>query len=900
MIKSFHIWYILFCLLLPCFPISGQGLLFEWTKLPEKDLEPGSSGSMVLEISNQSEDSALSFRSTFILPPGWFGMSMGNEQLFTLEPGDTTHFIFTFRIPDNYETTLTTLRVKYRNDRDSLLKSFPIEIHIRKKFDLRVQKNNPREYAVAGTDLRSKYQLFNSGNTPLTLKIRSRNCLLADQKDSLFILPGEIKDLDIIISPGDHIMQNERFRYKLSFIPEEFDTVFHFYDDTEVLPNTSIKPDMYERIPSRISLNYLLRQSGDNYEGSFQGSIYGQHTLNDSAGNYIEYGLRGPDRMAYSTFGNYEEYYFKYQHPNYGIYVGDQVFQLSRLTEFGRYSRGISLNYKWKNLSTSVFSGAPRFFPGLKHESGIKTSYNFGNFLNIGTTLLHKKYDTPDSAALIPSLFFDLNIPHLHLESEVAQSFDGNQQHRAYRSSLESYIRKFRLSAGVLYAEPLFGGFFRNSGIANASFGYTMKKLSFSLNTNYTNSNPSLDTLFLSAPLSYNFMGILIYQITKQSDLRINAGRRRRKDRLSLRLFDYAENFIRLNFKQRTGNFNYRLFSEFGTTENYQLADDYQPFSYNFGGSVHYKFLQKLEMAANISYLDNQRYGRERYRNMLYGGNIYWNIDPSTNTSISYQNNYNIEDYYMTQDFFEFTFLKRPAKHHEISLSARYSKPRNRSENLLFVSTRYTYHFGLPYRQKKGRSVIKGRVTNTDGTPAEGVILRLNGRKALTDKNGEFIFNRLKKGSYLLLIDPGSIDIDITTSANVPFVIELQEGDVSHIPIILIATGNLSGKIRFPAGHASVLEKNVQDVHTVYIEITNGELRYMQTCDPEGNFRFPHLKPGSWEVKLVNAGLNNLEFDRISASVNISSNETTEVNFTARRKTKKLKITGAPVKISSR
>ncbi len=708
MTKQAYIVSLLF--LLMSLSAFGQDFDVEFIKVPNTNIPVGQTESIVIKLTNRTS-SAVELTYQLETPPQWLNLN-GAKTTIELESGAEKRVFFTFRPASSVKAGDQELKFTVSQEGHET-REFPLTLNIQKTFRVSLSNSSQISYAISGTDVMFPYTLINRGNTPTLLRLKTIGCeVLNDDPDSLYLQPGELRHLQVNVSTPSNLLYNEDKRFKLEVVSNEFDTSFVHYEKIEVYPSGKTQEDSHIKLPVRISMNYLGRGTDDDYISAFQGDIFGKGSINKEGTDVIEFHMRGPDRTQYSTFGNFEEYYIKYKTKNYGVWVGDQVLRLSRLTEFGRYVRGVSGFVKLNNTQIEASYGKARFFPYVDSESALKLTQSLGKKWEFGGGMLYKQFKETDSAAVIPMAFANYVSDHFSLETEGSYGRSGSTEGYAYRIQTAGKLKKFRYTAGILQADAFYPGFLQNSIALNSSAGYTFGRLNVSLNGSYNDRNPSLDTFFVTAPFSYSTALNLAYRIDDQTRMRLTSGQRRRKDRMSLNLFDYKEDFVRFNFNKNYEQIRVGFLSEYQWNINYLLpAEDRISKGYMIGGSFGYKIGEKLGVSTYANYLDNSRYSNERFRTVIFSLQGNWEASQRTRFGVSYQNNYDIEDYYQTQDYLDASVEQRVGQNHLFTFSGRYSKPRGQGTKQVFVNAKYTYEFGMPIRRIKGHGKVKGRLT---------------------------------------------------------------------------------------------------------------------------------------------------------------------------------------------
>ncbi len=898
MTKSFKILFIALLVLKTGFS-SAQKIRVNWADRPQKVISSGSTNTASIIVQNLSTDT-ISVKTKIDLPESWFVFSTGTS-VKNIAPTKSRVFLITYRAPNSTLAHTYPFNISVVNEKDSILKNFSQKVKIKKGFKVEIQSVTEQKMMTSGEEFSSDYEVINNSNVALDLKLKSKNAKIQGT-DTLSLKPGESRKVRMIMKSPISYQGVKNHTYGLIAESNQFDTNTVSFQNVEVYPNQKYLDDPYKRFPVEVSLNYLGREASSQVNQALQAEIFAKGSLLDSVNDKLEFRMRGPDRAQYALFGNFEEYYAKYQHPKFNIWVGDQPLTVTELTESGRYVRGISSSYRAKNVEYTGFYGKIRFFPQVKSEYGGKVEYQASNKFRIGTATLIKEYNAPDSSAIIPTIYSKYISQKLRVNSELSYGLNGDKEGYAFKVSASTSIKKFRGNASLLMADRFYPGFFTNSQVASLNLNYRFNKLSIGINSNYRNSNPQLDTFFVAAPFSYNALFNVSYRINSYSNLTLRTGQTRRLDRLERR-FDYAEFVNRLTYEQDFELWNYSVFGEYGRTNNF-LFDNENDLASNFtaGASGSFSLYSIFRISLSGIYQNTNRYNIDRENIFISSTRIFWQHGYNSRLSIGYRNRFDQEDYFQTQDQFEFLADQNFNKSHKVSLSIRYAKPRGSSSNFsVFGSARYTYTFDLPVSKKRNQGKLNGFVFNQDSTRLDEVRFRINGTKALSDENGSFVFSKLAVGTYYLTLERASLGVNQISSVAMPMKVRVTEQDpFPTVNVKIVEAGNITGNIKYPRISNSLVEKSSEKIRPVYIEINNGSERKIQQCDSLGNFSFRYLRPGKWKVRLIESTLDdNFIYTKTKIDVDVESGETKKLQFKARRKQKQLRMISPPIKLTA-
>lgn len=899
MIRNLKIIFI-FCFVFGTRILLAQDVSVKWGVRPKFVIDPGSTNSASLVVQNLSNEK-VSIKTDVDLPESWFVFSTASN-FKTIEANNSTVILLTYRAPNSTLASSYSFNITVTNDKGELIKTFSSKLKIKKGFKVDIQNISDQQLITSGEKFISEYQVINNSNVEIALKLKSKNGSI-EGPDTLNLKPGQTRRVKMTTKSPISYGGVKNHSYGLIAKSDQFDTSSVNLQNVQVYPSEKYSEDKFKRFPVDVSLNYLARESVGRLDQALQAEIFGRGSLLDSVNDKLEFKMRGPDRAQFSLFGNFEEYYAKYEHPKFKLWVGDQVLSVTELTESGRFIRGVSGSYRAKKFEYTGFYGTMRFFPQLKTEYGGKVDYFVSEKLSIGTATLFKEFNAEDSTAIVPTIYSNYRSQKFRINGEFSHGFSGDKQGSAIKLSTSAYLGKFRAAASVLAADRYFPGFFSNSQVASLNLSYRFNKLTVGINSNYRNSNPQLDTFFVAAPFAYNALATATYKLSSNSSLALRSGQTRRLDRFEPRRFDYAEFINRLTYDQEFENWNYSIFGEYGRTNNFLFENaNNLASSFTGGSSGSYSFNSEFRLSLGAVYQNSSRYGIARFENFIGYGRLFWQYGYDSRITVGYRNNYNIEDYFQTQDQFELMVDQSFNRSHKLALSVRYAKPRGiTTTKSIFANFRYIYTFDLPVGKKRNTGKVIGTVFNQDSTRIKDVRFKINNTKALTDENGVFVFSKLAKGTYFLTLERSSLGVNQISEDPMPMKLKITEQDpYPVINIKIVEAGNITGRIKYPSVGNSLTEKSSENIRPVYIEISDGKERKIQQCDSLGNFSFQYLRPGKWKVRLIESTLDdNFIYTKTKIDVDVQSGETKNLQFKARRKQKQLRMISPPIKLTA-
>ncbi len=276
--------------------------------------------------------------------------------------------------------------------------------------------------------------------------------------------------------------------------------------------------------------------------------------------------------------------------------------------------------------------------------------------------------------------------------------------------------------------------------------------------------NAELDTFFVSAPYTKSFQTFINYNIAQRAYLRVYWREFERKDRLVFDKFHYKTKSINAHFSHKIRKIDYNLLGEYGETTNFLLSENNQQTTYRGIANLGYHFNSKNSIRLTGSWSNINSFVSGDRRNITAGIYVISQITKNLRANFHVQNAYDIDDYYRNRNLMQFNIEYNFLKHHTISARSFYTLFRQYVNDPEFTATiNYTYTFGVPLKQVIKAGDIKGQITYENGDPAEGIVLSVQNKTAITDKNGEYLISTVQPGRHLLFVDRSKFEINQVT-----------------------------------------------------------------------------------------------------------------------------------------
>ncbi len=145
---------------------------------------------------------------------------------------------------------------------------------------------------------------------------------------------------------------------------------------------------------------------------------------------------------------------------------------------------------------------------------------------------------------------------------------------------------------------------------------------------------------------------------------------------------------------------------------------------------------------------------------------------------------------------------------------------------------------------------IKGQITYDNGEPAEGIVLSVQNKTAITDKNGEFLISTVQPGRHLLFVDRSKFEINQVTDIPSPIEVDVFEDQETVVNFKITTGAKLTGKISITKSGDELLKNSDVTAGGIIVELKNDFNQFRITTDNQGNFSFPLVRPGNYTFKI--------------------------------------------------
>jgi len=902
-------------LLLACiataFPQSADpGLQVQAVQAEAIQAKPITSVTLVFRVNNLTKAPHV-FDPIVELPEGW--RSVLEETPFTLEGGEEAVRLVSVIVP--VRAGAGNYRVGYSvsaSDEPSLGGRAEANVDVLLEARLAVDALDPHHLAVAGDTCRSRFLVMNQSNASLdvNLDIKSSGPNVKSDIKALRLAAGESRTVGITVATDPRLSSKLSQQIQLTVganVPGKGTVSAAAMTELEVIPRVSGKADYFDKLPAEIGF-LAIGAGGAHGYGQFR--FQGAGSLDREGNHRLDFFFRGPGRgLSRDIFYQFgfqpEEYRLGYDSRNVNVHVGDGVYSLTRLTENGNYGRGLEAGAAIGNWSIRGYLERMLVFSGTGNEKAFQLGYRPAGKIGFDLSFMARKDPQRPVASRNFSLRSQFANQNVRWNLEYSRDGSGGKGFRPANSALwleaGGTYKKLDARANIIRSGADYHGYYENLDYDSAEITYASAER-WGLRASY------LDQKRHSAiePYFQPFHDRIIqagafYQAFRQLSFSLDERVHDRRDLSGEQTFDYRDTTLRLGAFTYVGTFNLQGFVDIGRTDNERTQEAERLTEYTM--TANYLAINRISLSAYVRYRDqNETFTGDRIRRWdmnftigltlgRVGMNAFFRTSVLQDLYRSALSRQSFEDpafLLNNYDMFGANLTFRFRNGHTLGFRVQRAANPVRATGLPGKSTiglfEYSIPVGFPVARKLTVGMLRGRVFDSDngrlGVP--GMIVRVNDLATVTNKKGEYVFNGLNPGSYVLTLDDRNAGSDRVTAEKMPMNLIVEGGKKIDCPIRLTEGASLSGRVMVYdfEGNALQVIKNGPDVEALTLESTSEpgtgaksqliertplagtavELRgegdvFEHVTDGEGRFLFEGLRPGHYVLKIYDDDL---------------------------------------------
>lgn len=843
------------------------------------EMKPSTHESFVLKLINTGDSVQLNVDVE--LPSSSWRVISGPQLPVGLGSDESTLVIFVIETRSQVEPGAQALKFKASSPSDSMLSvTREVSVQIPRITSISAELIQSPEKVQEGASANFTYLISNDGNGRDTVQLKSTRGRIEEERDTIIIEAGQKRAVSVEVeAPVNEAISSEYALYvDLELSIESVEWQKKFMNSTKVLPKTRGRFDPYFRFPIKVGGSYVGGRNSGDYDYAYQFVVQGAGALDQERRRNLKFFFRGPNQFQVTRLGNFDQYSLTYQQPNTTILLGDHSYRVSRLLEFGRFSRGVGVTQRLKDFDVQFVYHQPRFNQDINRITSLRTTYYVNDSWNLTLSGLSKGFRENPSANLI-GVGSEFVSPNFRMEAEIAGSQQQDALGFGFTTDIRSKWNDLAVNVNVLYSDQNFQGFFTNSKIVNSNISYRINRWNLSYNTNINFSTPALDTFQIAAPFTSVQILNLSYRLSDKSFLLLSGIRRTGEDRFEPRRFHYVENNLRLRYRLRSNYIQWNSELEYGQTENLLAEDQFSTQNtLNALTQVNGNITSWLQLGGLVQFLRTNRYDQSLTDFLLYGANISAQLKRNLRASVNYRNNFLLEQVNEDRSLLNAS-LQMNLGPHSFNGFFSYNIFRNTlDQRNYFFSLTYAYEIQLGISKRKDVSNLSGYIRARENQDVDGIGIILAGKTVYTDEDGFFEFRRLRPGDYQLVVDKGSLKLFDRPVDGYIQSLTIGPGEEKEISISITTTGQIKGQINFDLNER-------RQPNNIIIKLRGENKAVLTEVNPDGTFEVRQLMPGDWTFQVMDTGWSDhFEVSPSSGNFTIEPSEKKEFEIKVKEK----------------
>ena len=788
-----------------------------------------------------------------VLPATW--RTLSKPAPFDLPPAASELRLITLSVPA--EASVGQYEVRY-GVKDTLAAEVTLGVTVLAVRQLEVRFLEGPRFVVAGEQYRAIFILYNRGNVrdDIRLTVRSSAGFAATADSMTFRLgPRDSRVIPVVVRTLSTLPEKVQDVLEVAArMVQDSVTIVRATSSVDVVPRAARSEDQFHRYP----LHARFRVAGGEGASGTQLELLGSGNFSGQSNDRVEFFVRTPDIQAKSVLGQRDEYRLSYRSDAFELYAGDRKYDLSPLTEYGRYGFGGGGRVRMGDVTAGAFVNENRFFQPRQPQQGGFVNYRFKPKTELTFNVLRKE-DLQERTmfslrGLLPVL------ANSDMDVEYGRGLSAGWNDGAYALRLNGYERQLAYDVRVVHSGAHYPGYYHDLDFKTANFNFAPGR-NIRIEGYYRDEERNLgrDTTLGYAPrdrfyqLGFGYADFVsvFYRSNIQQDLMPNPRYRRGERTLQ----------VRSGYGFSAGNVLVNM--DYGTTRD-ELLGKNNPF-------------QRLSLALNLrpGEKHNYNFGIEYAKDKnIFSDEVQERISASLNTWLMLLHNIQVTttiygartNAVISQTFYliDLTVEQSFAWGHTLLFRGRQTSftPSALGPDRSYM-VEYSMPIGVPIERIKTSGSLRGKVIDIEsGKSLQNVLLYAGGSVSITDEDGEFSFQALKPDTHYVQIDMASVGLNRVPTQVMPRQIGIKGGEESRLDVGVIRSAFVSGTIMLyslgealPSDTARQAFLEVGGHANALLELSSGVEVHRRVTDNRGRFSFGDLRPGQWTLRVLDGNL---------------------------------------------
>jgi hypothetical protein len=611
-----------------------------------------------------------------------------------------------------------------------------------------------------------------------------------------------------------------------------------------------------------------------------------------------------PGQNRFSALGQQENCYIRFSNDHLLAHLGDDDYSFSVLTD-RRFGRGFKSEWSAGQFRIGGYYQKPRYYPSVKEVSSVWIAWQPDTRSRIKAGALRKTFAAGD----IPDATFFSFGPSFHvqelfsLDLELSSSLQDKRPGFGFFANVSGKISDLSYNGQWIQAGSGFPGMYSNTRFASYQISYDLiRPVSVVSGATLDGKPQALDTLYGIKPSGYQ----LFFGFNIQSGPNFSASGyytvSERRDQLPQNLFEYQERAFRMTLTSQFDRLQPVFNASIGRTNN--LLSNTLRTTWNAEGTLLYMAGQRLILTLFSSYINGNRYSAENSGQWYVGGGLTLNAGNRFNLTANYRNAFSPEDYYQDRSLSDLSVRYRINERNEIGIMVQNTlRKMNLEDTDLSALITYTSRIGIPVKRNSDSGTVTGLFLTPEGKGYEGIPVFLAGKTTVTNRFGEFRFNNVKPGTYLLTLDPSAMRSQETTDQPVPMEITVESLKENKLVIRAVNKCSLSGKFRLITANTKGSSLHPFEGYgklMIVAEASLGKEILRQLVRADGSFAFEGLRPGSWTLRFfLSTGSDQYALEPKEQTCTLLPGDSQSVEPVLRQKANKIRFVQQDLRVES-